>query len=129
MDRQHISSGRPTEEQAGYSRAVRVGNLVYIAGTTALDEQGVVAASGDMYGQSRRALQTIEAALREAGASLADVVRTRIFVTDMERGHEAMRAHREAFHNVRPAATLVEITRLAHPEMLVEIEADAVISG
>jgi enamine deaminase RidA (YjgF/YER057c/UK114 family) len=129
MDRQRISSGRPNEEQTGYSRAVRVGNHVFVAGSTALNALGQVDHPGDMYGQTVAAIRTIASALSQAGATLEDVVRTRIFVTDMRRRAEVSRAHREFFGAIRPASTLVEVSALAHPDMLVEVEADAIISG
>jgi len=118
--RQNFSSGARWEPVVGYSRAVRVGAHVYVAGTTATD-------AGDAYGQAVQALRKIEAALREAGASMRDVVRTRIYVTDISHWEEIGRAHAEFFADVRPAATMVEVRRLMEPEMLVEIEADAVI--
>jgi enamine deaminase RidA (YjgF/YER057c/UK114 family) len=127
-DRQRIASGAPWEPLVGYSRAVRVGPFVSVAGTAAVDAGGRVIAPGDVYGQATAALRKIEAALTEAGASLADVVRTRIFVTDIERWEEAGRAHAEFFRDVRPALTLVAVSRFIDPEMLVEIEADAVIA-
>jgi enamine deaminase RidA (YjgF/YER057c/UK114 family) len=129
MDRQRVSSGRPNEEQTGYSRAVRVGNMVFVAGSTALNEKGGVDHPGDMYAQTVAAIRTIEAALGKAGASLEDVVRTRLFVTDISRRAEVSRAHREFFGTIRPASTLVEISALVHPDMLVEVEVDAVISS
>jgi enamine deaminase RidA (YjgF/YER057c/UK114 family) len=118
--RQNVSSGARWEPIVGYSRAVRVGSHVYVAGTTSTDV-------GDAYGQAAQALRKIEAALAEAGASMRDVVRTRIYVTDIDDWQEIGRAHREFFADVRPAATLVEVRRLLEPEMLVEIEVDAVI--
>ena len=111
----------------GYSRAVKVGNMVFVTGTTATDENGAVVAAGDAYAQTKQALANIERVLRRAGASMKDVVRTRIFVTDISRWQEYGRAHGEVFGEVRPATTMVEISRLIDPAMLVEIEADAVI--
>jgi enamine deaminase RidA (YjgF/YER057c/UK114 family) len=108
---------------------VRVGDRVFVSGTVAWGDDGRVAGIGDMYAQARQAIRNIEKALVEAGASLADVVRTRTFVTDIARFGEVARAHGEAFGDVRPAATLVAVTALVEPEMLVEIEADAVVSG
>jgi enamine deaminase RidA (YjgF/YER057c/UK114 family) len=128
-ERQLISSGSPYEPVFGYSRAVRVGDRVFVSGTVAWGDDGRVAGMGDMYAQAKQAIRNIERALAEAGASLADVVRTRTFVTDMSRFEEVSRAHGEAFGQVRPAATCVAVTALVEPEMLVEIEADAVISG
>jgi enamine deaminase RidA (YjgF/YER057c/UK114 family) len=125
-DRQRIGSGGPWEAKVGYSRAVRVGRMVFVAGTTAARPDGTIAAPGDLYGQANAALDTIEGALRAAGASRADVVRVRYFVTDLARFEELSRAHRERFLPVRPAATAVEVRRLLAPEMLVEVEVDAV---
>jgi len=129
VERQRISSGSPYEPVFGYSRAVRVGDRVFVSGTVAWGDDGKVTGVGDMYAQARQAIRNIEKALAEAGASLADVVRTRTFVTDISRFGEVARAHGEAFAEVRPAATLVAVTALVEPEMLVEIEADAVVSG
>ena len=126
-ERQLISSGSPFEGVFGFSRAVRVGDRVFVSGTVAWSEAGELVGAGDMYAQAKQAIANIEAALREAGASLSDVVRTRIFVTDIRRFEEVARAHSEAFGEVRPAATLVAVSALAVPELLVEIEADAVV--
>lgn len=128
-DRQKISSGGPWEAVIGYSRAVRVGNTVFVAGTTAVGTDGIVVGKGDPYAQTIQALRTIERALEQAGATISDVVRTRMFVTDMSHWEEIGRAHGEFFRDVRPAATMVEVSRLIDPAMLVEIEADAVTSG
>jgi len=125
--RQLVTSGAPWEAVVGYSRAVRTGNLVYVAGTTATGADGEVVGTGDAYAQARHALLTIERALNEAGAGLRDVVRTRMFVTDISRWEEFGRAHGEFFRDVRPAATMVEVRRLIDPAHLVEIEVDAVI--
>jgi enamine deaminase RidA (YjgF/YER057c/UK114 family) len=126
MTRQLISDGVPWESIAGYSRAVRVGNSVEVAGTTAFAE-GKVVAPGDMYAQTRFTLQKIERVLQQAGASLADVVRTRMYVTDISRWEDAARAHGEFFGQIRPATTMVEVSKLIDAEMLIEIEATAVI--
>jgi enamine deaminase RidA (YjgF/YER057c/UK114 family) len=127
MQRQLISSNTPWEAIAGYSRAVRVGNLVYVAGTTAADASGAVQHLGDAAGQTVYILRKIEAALAEAGATLADVVRTRMFVRDLADWEAVGRAHGSVFGTTRPASTLVR-AELIRPEMLVEIEVDAVIS-
>ncbi len=129
MTRQNISSGTVWEDVAGYSRAVRVGALVAVSGTTATDEQGGLVGAGDMYAQTLYILRKIEAALNAAGATLADVVRTRIYVTDVTRWQEAARAHAEVFGVIRPANTLIEVSRLVGDGYLVEIEADAVIGA
>lgn len=110
----------------GYSRAVRVGPFVHVSGTAGTNPDGTVAAP-DPYQQARRALENIESALKTAGASMADVVRTRIYVTDITQWEEIARAHAEYFNEVRPAATMVEVRRLITPEMLVEIEAEAIL--
>jgi enamine deaminase RidA (YjgF/YER057c/UK114 family) len=122
----HVFSGGPWEAVVGYSRAVRVGPHVVVAGTTAATADGIVGV-GDPYAQALQALRTIQAALEEAGASLQHVVRTRMFVTDIAHWPEVGRAHGEFFAAVRPAATLVEVSRLIDPALLVEIEAEAIV--
>jgi enamine deaminase RidA (YjgF/YER057c/UK114 family) len=127
MPRQNYSTNSPWEPIVGYSRAVRVGNQVFITGTTAIGPDGKLSGAGDAYAQTAQILRNIEAVLARAGAAMRDVVRTRIFVTDIGRWQEIGRAHREFFGDIRPCATMVEVRRLIDPEMLVEIEADAVV--
>jgi enamine deaminase RidA (YjgF/YER057c/UK114 family) len=125
QDRQNISSSAKWENIVGYSRAVRVGTRVYVTGTTAIDEHGNIVGVNNGYAQAVQAIRNIERALKQAGATLAHVVRTRMFVTDITRWQEYGRAHGEFFAEIRPCATMVEVRALIDPQMLIEIEADA----
>ncbi|HLA18489.1 MAG TPA: RidA family protein [Dehalococcoidia bacterium] len=126
-ERRRVSSNSPYEDVIGFSRAVRVGDTVYVSGTVAWGDDGKLVGEGDVYAQARQTLRNIERALAEAGATMRDVVRTRIYLTEIERWEEAARAHAEAFADVKPASSMLEVSRLAEAAMLVEIEAVAVV--
>jgi enamine deaminase RidA (YjgF/YER057c/UK114 family) len=129
LKRQNFSSGAPFEDKAGYSRAVKVGNLVFVGGTTTTNAKGEVEGAGDAYLQTKIILQKIEAVLKQAGARISDVVRVRFYVTDISRGQEYLKAYSEWFKEIRPVITMAEVKALARPDHLVEIEADAVVGS
>ena len=127
MERMNIATGAPWEEKVGYSRAVRIGNIVEVSGTVALKD-GQLVGKGDAYAQTKRILEIIEEVLGEAGAKMEDVVRTRMFVTDISQWEAIGRAHGEVFHAIRPVTTMIEVSQLIDPDYLVEIEVSAVVS-
>ena len=129
LKRQNFASGAPFEEKAGYSRAVKVGNMVLVGGTTSTNSQGQVEGVGDAYLQTKIILHKIEDVLKQAGARMSDVVRVRFYVTDIGRGQEYLKAYSEWFKNIRPVITMAEIKALARPDHLVEIEAEAVVGS
>lgn len=128
MQRTNYSSGAKWEDIVGYSRAVKIGNVIEVTGTVAVDENSNLVGGNNAYEQTRFIIQKIEKVLQKAGASLADVVRTRMFVTDISRWEEFGRAHGESFKNIRPCTTMVEVSKLISPEYLIEIEATAIVS-
>lgn len=129
MARKNISSGSPFEPKIGFSRAVRSGNFISVSGTAPIADDGSVAEKGDVYGQTKRCIEIMKDAIEAAGGSLEDVIRTRIMLVDVTTWEDATRAHGEYFADIRPANTVVEVNRFIHPDWLVELEADCLISN
>ena len=129
LKRENYSSGAPLEEKVGYSRAVKVGNMVFVGGTTSTNSKGMVEGEGDIYLQTKIILQKIEDVLVQAGAAISEVIKVRLYVTDISTAQECLRAYSEWFKSVKPVVTMAEVTALARPAHLVEIEADAIIGS
>lgn len=127
MSRKNVTYGQPLEKKIGFSRAVRIGNIIAVTGTAPMTSDGKVDSPGDVYGQAKRCLEIIKDVVEKAGGEVGDVIRTRIFLKDMEMWKEAARAHGEVFSEIQPACTFVEVSRFINPEWLIEIEADAVV--
>ncbi|HEY9777279.1 MAG TPA: RidA family protein [Planktothrix sp.] len=127
MARKSVFSGSPFEKSIGFSRAVRIGNIIAVSGTAPIAEDGKTACPDDLYGQTKRCIEIIAAAIEQAGGSLSDVIRTRIFLTDIDRWPEAAKAHGEYFSDIQPAATMIGMAKLISPDWLIEMEADAVV--